>query len=1015
MNKLAIANQSQDTSAENRMEVVSNHEEAGINTTTMKGQVIHKNYVLNDSSALKKKKRNETRKEAFNLGIEARDGSNMVVQMRTSFFEHVKSKFIEDMLNHKDIEKVENALGAKVASENSGDAFVEYSMDITFKVQDKLFVTKMTAYTTTCRVMFQPVGDASETKSMLANKSIPRYFTDVFFLPWCEAALAKNDYNEKEIMDAINDEIRRLDTLKLRKGGHRGRVSSAPTTDMKCVYRGCKYTGLNTSNKSAVGVCRKCGGYEHFECSRTKQEDRNDIMSGKQEYFCSLCFMNNPSMVAFNAKKFITMNTHTDSALKVTATTKATTTPRPLVPDIKYACSHCDLVSETQESLEIHEKDKHWFPCDVCKKVFNTESDMNDHITKKHETPRFTCPECGETFIQATELKEHTDGVHKSTISTCRVCKVDFKSEKELKDQEISCHLTKCLLCTLSFTDNEKYADHLKNDHPPECIQCNQRFATMEELEKHFEEQHSAQNNHKCQYCGNIFETSNDLDLHVLQEHTCTICKTMVKDKIELDNHMKSVHNIKCSICNFNCQDKDNLDKHMHAEHAVQCPVCTKTFRDKATFTDHFLTGHNFGCNKCGKIFPMETDLNDHTERAHTHNCTVCNVSFETKTNLETHMIELHRSSCPFCNKVLNDPAAVTEHIKITHTFECNMCDFEGASVGIMENHVIEKHFSPDENGLFSCDECAHKCSTRKELREHYIAEHGLTGDKDDSTAQEQRSLEEELRLLKNNFQRLELLFKESSEELKKVKIEYEDKLTEANDKYRSVKAENEELKEKVDVLFKLGRSYINRKEKNTDESVKNEDKVTGNIESVETITIDKDDNNSENIEDLQEWTKHKMRGFKRSNPAASPTKIQNKDPISNKKKTSTTNRGTPSTPSAPTDPAPVSSAPQALYKGRYCHYFVNQGKCTFEERTGQKCKYEHKQAPMCNFGINCTRNKCMYSHPKLPSIQNQTRNNFLGQVLNPFTIMNPWMSPPQNPWNMPNPWRIQGNQNTRQ
>ena len=56
-------------------------------TKVKKGQVLQRNYILNDSSALKKKKRNETRKEAYNLGTEARDGSNMVIQVKTSFFE----------------------------------------------------------------------------------------------------------------------------------------------------------------------------------------------------------------------------------------------------------------------------------------------------------------------------------------------------------------------------------------------------------------------------------------------------------------------------------------------------------------------------------------------------------------------------------------------------------------------------------------------------------------------------------------------------------------------------------------------------------------------------------------------------------------------------------------------------------------------------------------------------------------------------------------------------------------
>ena len=54
---------------------------------TAKGLVIQKNYVLNDTAALKKKMRNETRKEPYNLGTEARNGSSMTIEMKTSFFE----------------------------------------------------------------------------------------------------------------------------------------------------------------------------------------------------------------------------------------------------------------------------------------------------------------------------------------------------------------------------------------------------------------------------------------------------------------------------------------------------------------------------------------------------------------------------------------------------------------------------------------------------------------------------------------------------------------------------------------------------------------------------------------------------------------------------------------------------------------------------------------------------------------------------------------------------------------
>ena len=71
---------------------------------------------------------------------------------------------------------------------------------------------------------------------------------------------------------------------------------------------------------------------------------------------------------------------------------------------------------------------------------------------------------------------------------------------------------------------------------------------------------------------------------------------------------------------------------------------------------------------------------------------------------------------------------------------------------------------------------------------------------------------------MKSNFSRLETMYHQSLDEVNKVKSEYEAKIIIANDNYRVVKTENEVLKERVDVLFKLGRSYLNNtKSKETD------------------------------------------------------------------------------------------------------------------------------------------------------------------------------------------------------
>ena len=110
-----------------------------------------------------------------------------------------------------------------------------------------------------------------------------------------------------------------------------------------------------------------------------------------------------------------------------------------------------------------------------------------------------------------------------------------------------------------------------------------------------------------------------------------------------------------------------------------------------------------------------------------------------------------------------------------------------------------------------------------------------------------------------------------------------------------------------------------------------------------------------------------------------------------------------------------------------YCHFFPNFGKCSYEERTGNICKYEHRiDAPMCDKGSSCTRNKCMYRHPDLKESRS---SNFLGQkwTISPQPSntqgMNPWQSHStvvnsnqqqqgqQAPWiGIQNPW--QGNQN---
>ena len=255
-----------------------------------KGKVVQRNYVMNDVGALRKKLRHEARKQEFLLAKEAKDCSNVVVQMKASFFDYTKAKFIDEVQENNDINDISNGEAAKAATESSGDAYVEYSMDITFMAKDMAHTVKIIAYTTTCQIMIQPKDEQSGIKMHLGSRGTPRYFAETFLLPWCEQAVQSKIFDEKlsaVYIAAIEEEIKRLDInkLKTRKGSKT--PNAGEIVDAKCASKGCSFQGLNPNNKSAVGVCAKCGKFEHFACVKIKQEHKEDIIKGVMKYYCS--------------------------------------------------------------------------------------------------------------------------------------------------------------------------------------------------------------------------------------------------------------------------------------------------------------------------------------------------------------------------------------------------------------------------------------------------------------------------------------------------------------------------------------------------------------------------------------------------------------------------------------------------------------------------------------------------------------------------------------------------------
>ena len=379
--------------------------------------------------------------------------------------------------------------------------------------------------------------------------------------------------------------------------------------------------------------------------------------------------------------------------------------------------------------------------------------------------------------------------------------------------------------------------------------------------------------------------------------------------KTGLETHLKDEHSIFCQICKIEVNSNSELKKHMLTVHTVKCPSCNEELSSQTDLQSHIENTHVFPCTACDVKFETLGELKLHDDSTHktkdvsqtneklediqdamtsddkTFECTLCDVKTETKEEMKKHTEDEHFIACNLCNKKFSKKSEMENHNLAEHNFTCVFCTFTGSSEEMMEDHILDMHAKPDKDSYFKCDDCSYKVLEKESFRKHFKENHSRKATKatsenqneeaievvvddeaDKANDDEARKVKAELKLLKSNFDRLQGMYYESLDEVNKVKSEYEET-------FRKVIGENEVLKEKVDILFKLGRSYIN----NATKSQKSDSKTTTQEEEIEVIEEDDD------LENLHDWTQNKMRGFRRVDPSKPPSNSKSNDNKSNK------------------------------------------------------------------------------------------------------------------------------------
>ena len=324
--------------------------------------------------------------------------------------------------------------------------------------------------------------------------------------------------------------------------------------------------------------------------------------------------------------------------------------------------------------------------CRDCKIVFWSDSQLRNHIERKHLGLKvfdhvyidsaavktvgdgFKCYNCSDIFKSSKSLCRHIELVHHQESYKCELCSKGFTRRDALKrhkevahpaqkdeDDGVTKQSYKCNLCSALFSRRDNLTRHLKRKHSTvdnvslspdvhHCEVCDQTFKRKYHLARHVREKHKAVefDNFKCCDCGKSFTRAEDLKRHT---------------KVH-----KSDNCVKCNHCDTQFSEKANLMRHkkgavygIHHFPKFTCMDCAK----------YFCTGKAMKGHKCDKL--LLTDKSDIPIL-----CNKCNEVFTSKRALQVHVKNSKDFSCKQCSMVLCNLNSLTKHCYI-HNVELIM------------------------------------------------------------------------------------------------------------------------------------------------------------------------------------------------------------------------------------------------------------------------------------------------------------------------------------------------------
>uniref|UniRef100_A0A8C2WNZ6 Zinc finger protein 521 n=1 Tax=Cyclopterus lumpus TaxID=8103 RepID=A0A8C2WNZ6_CYCLU len=430
-------------------------------------------------------------------------------------------------------------------------------------------------------------------------------------------------------------------------------------------------------------------------------------------------------------------------------------------------CSRCEEGFDVPEELQRHIAECHpecspsedgglgaTLQCIYCHEPFSDEGTLLTHIDQAHSRDRkgHSCAICSEHFLSVEDLYAHMD-IHQLP--------------------ESSNHSNSPSLLTVGYTsvssttpDSNLSVDSstmVETAPPVPKTRGRRKRAAQNTSDMGGRSSKQPKVSYSCIYCNKqVFSSLAVLQIHLRtmhldkpeQAHTCQFCLEVLPSLLNLNEHLKQVHNaedhaamlvslpdalLQCNFCPEVTNDLNGLQEHIRCSHgfpspvakesnAFFCPQCFMGFLTETTLEEHVRQTH---CDGGSLRFDSPLAITPKESIVEVYSCSYCTNSPIFNKISAKFSLTLYRLSsyplltCPQCNKEFPNQESLLKHVTIHFTitstyYICESCDKQFTSVDDLQKHLLDMHTFV----FFRCTLCQEVFDSKVSTQLHLAVKH---------------------------------------------------------------------------------------------------------------------------------------------------------------------------------------------------------------------------------------------------------------------------------------------------